>query len=256
MSAREAESVVVCEGYHDRAFWDGMLQHLGCVSVIPVADRPRDPAAEFFKRGHYGYRSQRLALIRIVPAGGKAKVMPAAADYLRDRQEQPMLTRLIVNVDDDSEGAEVVRHQGASVLPLGLSPDDWQPDGKELVTLDTGTRVGVVVWQCLDSQATVGVPAKQTLERLVCAALAEVYPRRAQAVQSWLDNRPKPPADSPKAFSWSHMAGWYPEEGGEAFLKLLWDEHVNPGLPAALQRRLEAGGAWNLIAGLAETVTP
>lgn len=25
------ESCIVCEGYHDRAFWAGLLLHLGCI---------------------------------------------------------------------------------------------------------------------------------------------------------------------------------------------------------------------------------
>lgn len=27
-----SESVILCEGFHDRAFWDGWLTHLGCNS--------------------------------------------------------------------------------------------------------------------------------------------------------------------------------------------------------------------------------
>ena len=36
-----SESVVLCEGYHDRAFWAALLEHLGC------ADPGRNPG----KRG-------------------------------------------------------------------------------------------------------------------------------------------------------------------------------------------------------------
>ncbi|MDT7815668.1 MAG: hypothetical protein QOJ42_5584 [Acidobacteriaceae bacterium] len=37
-----SESVILCEGYHDRAFWDGWLRYLGCSDPgVPPPGRNR-----------------------------------------------------------------------------------------------------------------------------------------------------------------------------------------------------------------------
>ena len=90
--------------------------------------------------------------------------------------------------------------------------------------LDGGkTVISIVRWKASDA-ASPGLPAQQTLERLVCAALVEAYPQRGQAVQEWLDSRSDGPKAGIKEFGWSYMAGWYAEYGCEAFLGKLWND--------------------------------
>jgi hypothetical protein len=83
----------------------------------------------------------------------------------------------------------------------------------EDVVLDAGgTRISLVRWETNDPD-TPGVPTRQTLERLVCAAMAAAYPQRGPSVHNWLGSRPDPPRPSSKEPAWSYMAGWYAELG-------------------------------------------
>jgi hypothetical protein len=126
--------------------------------------------------------------------------------------------------------------------PGGLNedPPDWVINDSDLPT-----RVSIVVWQTPEPDQP-QLPPVQTLERLVCAALIDVYPERGQEVLRWLDSRTNPPPPSPKEFSWSHVAGWYAELGGEAFFTQLWKD---PRIVRALESRLIEAGAWR-VAGM------
>lgn len=90
---------------------------------------------------------------------------------------------------------------------------------------------------------TPGVPEKQTLERVVCAALAEAHPARAEAVQSWLEADPDPPKPAnAKHFRYAYLSKWFLHggRGPGSFWKQLWkDESV----VTSLQARLQACGA-------------
>jgi hypothetical protein len=92
-----------------------------------------------------------------------------------------------------------------------------------------------------------GLPAQQSLERLVCAALVAAYPPRGPAVTNWLDSRPAAPVAGPKEFAWSHMAGWYAEYGSDAFFRKLW---LDAPAVTELQTRLTACGAWRVAEAL------
>src|SRR5436309_2878174 len=93
----------------------------------------------------------------------------------------------------------------------------WAGWLKYLHCIDSGaTKVALVRWEASDPDGP-GLPQQQTLERLVCAALIAAYPTRAKSVQDWLDSRPQPPGTHPKEHAWSHMAGWYADQGCEAF---------------------------------------
>jgi hypothetical protein len=45
------------------------------------------------------------------------------------------------------------------------------------------------------------------------------------------------------------MAGWYAENGCEAFYSNLWHDSL---VVAALQQRLEASGAWQIVERIAQ----
>ena len=92
-----------------------------------------------------------------------------------------------------------------------------------------------------------GLPAQQSLERLVCAALVAAYPPRGPAVTNLLDSRPAAPVAGPKEFAWSHMAGWYAEYGSDAFFRKLW---LDAPAVTELQTRLTACGAWRVAEAL------
>jgi hypothetical protein len=253
-----SESVIYCEGYHDRAFWMGWLRHLGCVDpgVPPPGRTGRvdiyDPWKTKVSGGQYAYHSASGRFIRVVPCHGKTRIRPAVSIRLGQRNSKALL-HLVVNIDSDATAS------GVRTGPSGLQRADvdqlvrtFDPsagvnaDGE--IELDGGaTKVALVRWEVPDPPAP-GLPDQQTLERLASAVLVAAYPARAASVQDWLDRRPLPPGADPKEHAWSYMAGWYAEHGCEAFYSNLWND---PRVVAELDTRLRASGAWQIAATLA-----
>jgi len=252
-----SESVILCEGYHDRAFWAGWLTHFGCtdpgeqpgkVDRIPV----KDPWGITVARGHFAYHSPSGKFVRITPCHGKNNVLPAAGSRLKDRQGKP-LTRLVISTDSDvvaapaADTGAVPGYQAVEELLKEFGSPPKNEHG-EFVLDDGATIISVVQWQAEDAPAP-GLPEKQTLERLACAALVAAFPERGQAVRHWLDSRPGALAAGPKEHSWSHMAGWYAEFGCDAFYRKLW---LEDRVAEQLRLRLTNSGAWRVAEALAE----
>jgi len=114
-----------------------------------------------------------------------------------------------------------------------------------------GAPVALLVWRCDDPPSDL-LPPKQTLERLVCAAIGAAYPRRPDAVRSWLTARPAPPDDEPahKAHAWSHMAGWYADHGCDDFYRAVWRDGR---IAAELERRIALATGRRLLERLGNT---
>jgi hypothetical protein len=253
-----SETVILCEGYHDRAFWKGWLTHLGCTDPgLPPAGKTNrvpifDPWNAQVKGGQYAYNSKSTHFIRVQPCQGKANILPAAHLRLAQRSSK-QLQRLIINVDPDVSAAGAgaratgLRHQDVFHLAQTLDPSaSVNADGN--IEIDGGaTTVALIRWETNDPPGP-GLPDQQTLERLVCAALAAAYPLRARAVQDWLDARPDPPPPDPKAHAWSYMAGWYAEHGCEDFYTHLWRD---AGVVPELEPRLRSSGAWQTAEAVA-----
>jgi hypothetical protein len=252
-----SESVILCEGYHDRAFWKGWLMHLGCTDPgVPGPGQTRrpvvyDPWNTPVTGGQFAYHSRSSCFIRVRPCGGKSNVLEAARIRLHERTAKQLL-RLVINVDPDVSAA------GAATGVTGLRRQDVEhlvrtfdasaavnADG-EIVVDGGATKVALIRWEVSDPPAR-GLPDQQTLERLVSAALAAAYPPRATAVQDWLDARPDRQAPDPKEHAWSYMAGWYAEHGCEDFYAHLWRDAA---VVRELEARLRSSGAWQI----AETV--
>ena len=115
--------------------------------------------------------------------------------------------------------------------------------------LEDGTLVTAPICWSASDKGLPGLPTKQTLERLVCAAILAVYPDRGPAVHKWLDSRPAAPPAGPKEHAWSYMAGWYAEFGSDAFFREIWHDE---GVATQLESRLRACGAWRIGEMLAE----
>lgn len=252
-----SESVILCEGYHDRAFWTGWLEHLGCENL----GRPRDGAGQIqvydpwnslVSRGEFAFRSKTGKFLRIVPCRGKDNVLPTAESRLKDREVKRLL-RLVLNVDCDVSLSNThsprpgLSYQAVEALLRQFGEPGRNEHGEFL--LDAGaTVVSVVRWKASDP-ITSGLPNQQTLERLVCAAVVAAYPNRGPAVQGWLDSRPDGPDAGPKEFAWSHMAGWYAERACEGFYRAVWKDGK---LVSELESRLRQCGAWLIAEALAE----
>jgi hypothetical protein len=209
MSDGASESYILCEGYHDRAFWKGWLTHLGCND--PGPSLVRDPWDLPVRRGHFAFYSRSDRFIRVVPAGGRAELLPSARARLLQRGSKA-LSRLILTVDADVD-ANATETEGLAISDSAIQnlirEVDASASRKSLghFVLDGGeTELIVIRWETHDPP-TETLPDRQTLERLVCAAITAVYPARGPALRAWLDSRPEPPPSDPKEFSWSHMAG-------------------------------------------------
>ena len=118
-----SETVVHCEGFHDRAFWAGWLLHLGCADPgLPAAGATSrspifDPWNTEVKGGQFAFLARSSHFIRVVPCHGKGNILRRTRIRLGQRGSKS-LTRLIVNVDPDVSTSAVV---AVSRACIGLS---------------------------------------------------------------------------------------------------------------------------------------
>ena len=260
-----SESIVVCEGYHDRAFWAAWLEHLGCTDPGKQKGGSGrkdvlDPWGNKVVGGQFAFRSKSGRFVRVLPCNGRPNVLPAArirlqkeANRLAQGASESHLTLLVVNLDSDvsssdPSGKTGFRRQDLHTMLTSFDPSPVETDDGDLELFDAQITVSLVRWETENDSGT-GLPDPQTLERLVCAALVAAYPERGPVVQDWLGSRPDGPPAGPKEFAWSHMAGWYAENGCEAFYRRVWDD---PNVVNELEPRLQNCGAWRIAQALAE----
>jgi hypothetical protein len=251
------ESYVVCEGFHDRAFWSGLLLRLGCSDpgYRPHGRRVsiRDPFGDTVSGGHYAFLSRSGKFIRIVAAGGKDNIPDVVRLRLTTRSGKP-LERLVVNVDLDMR-ADGTPTKGKpltfAILRTVVGEFDNNitsgQDGD--MQIDQGrTVISFVPWQTPDL-CQAGIPHQHCLERVICAALSAAYPHRPDTVESWLQSRQDAPEAGPKEYAWSYLAGWHAATASyEGFCSALWrDVTVSPHL----EDRLKASGVWRVAQLLA-----
>lgn len=249
------ESSILCEGYHDRAFWKGWLVHLGCADPglqpgkttrSPIRDPWKDPVT----KGQFAFHSVSGRFLRVAPCHGKDGILREARLRLGQRGSKP-LDRLVINVDPDVQaggtgaGTTGLRLQDVEAMVRSLDPSATRDADGHIVL--GGTKVALIRWEASDPVAD-GLPNQQTLERLICAALIAVYPDRGASVQAWLGSRHRPPSMGVKEYAWSYMAGWYAEHGCEDFYTNLWRDQ---GVVLELETRLRASGAWQIAEALA-----
>ena len=253
------QSIVFCEGYHDRAFWKGLLLRLGCTDPgLPPAGaltRPRvlDPWRQPVTGGRFAFVSPTSHFIQVYPCGGKTNIMPLVRQQLLRKQATEPVRRIIINEDADLPAAATATAATPAAVEAAVKAADpaavQDASGEWQLNLH-GATVGVslVLWTTPDPPAR-GVPAFQTLERLVAASICAAHGGRGDAVQDWLGSRPSPPVTDVKEFAWSYMAGWHAPMGCEAFYSTLWND---PAVAAEIESRLQATGAWNLIQTFAQ----
>jgi hypothetical protein len=253
-----SESVILCEGYHDRAFWSGWLAWLGCTDPgiqagktgrVPVVD---PWGVEVKGRGQHAFLSPGGKFIRVIPCNGKSNVRRQARERLADRMDKN-LERLVINVDSDA--AVAPGEEPDAALTTASLETLLREFGQPAVTADGdfaiddgATLASLVAWRTPDD-AMSSLPDRQTLERVACAAIVAVHPGRGGAVDQWLASRPDAPGAGPKEFAWSYMAGWYAERGCEGFYRAVWED---PAVAAELEGRLRKAGAWRVAEALAQ----
>ena len=253
-----SESVICCEGFHDRAFWKGMLLHLGCTDPgAPTAGGSGrrsvyDPwGSKVFGGGQFAYLSRSGEFIRVVPCGGNDGVLTETRLRLQLRTTKAVREIVVCldsdkNADGSPPASRIITNTAVEAIARGADRA-CTAVGQNGFAVDGGaTRVHLVTWSVADPPSPT-LPNQQTLERLVTAAIIAAYPTRALPVQNWLATRPAPPPPSPKDFAWSHMAGWYSEHGCDAFLSETWKDR---SIAAELEGRLGQNGAWSVAQAL------
>lgn len=252
--SQPCESYIVCEGYHDRAFWAGLLERQGCKGpeILPDGSRKTisDPFGKSVTRGQFGLTTPSNRFIRIRPANGKNNVLRVMRDRLMGRQTQ-WVEQLVVCVDSDKDAAD---SSGAGELTTASVLNEIRqldpgatPNGADIL-MDAGkTKISIIHWS-VDTAPQTGVPNKQTLERLICSAIVKVKPQWAEPVQDWLNERPDKPAANPKEHAFSYLAGWYAHTASyEGFCAEIWRDK---DIASALEQLLKASGAWSVVESL------
>lgn len=244
------QSIILCEGFHDRAFWQGWLlaQNFKDPGVRPGSARApvQDPWGRTVARGQFAFIAPSGHFVRVVPCGGRPKMLPEARLCLKQRAINPLVCLVLnVDTDEDVEGPTSGAQFLGDLFKFARSEDETAAlAGPGAITMDQGkTTISSVRWT-VDDPATRGTPNQQTLERLVCCSLASAFPQRADSVQSWLDSRPDAPPAGVKEYAWSYMAGWNAEHGCEQFFAGLWRI---PEVAQELEKRLRASGAWEIV---------
>ncbi len=186
---------ILCEGYDDRAFWQGFLEHLGASSL----KNKRGPVSgkEWEGGGRYAYtNSAQTKEIVVQPTNGRRNIRKSADQVTKLYAS----AQLVLNGDDDGLASEL--------------PATWLTDMAQQMAPVPAT----IVWRSSLSPQTPGVPERQNLERLVCGALAQAYPERVAKVSSYLGQV----GDSAKQCAYTYVAGWYAENGCTDFYCAVW----------------------------------
>ena len=103
MSA-DSESILVCEGYQDRAFLSGWLQAIGRQSWKGKGYPPE--GGRQLSSGHFGFGP--IPLIRIVAAGSDTQVFRKAELFIKESSTRAIdLIVCVFDVDDRAAGARV-----------------------------------------------------------------------------------------------------------------------------------------------------
>lgn len=249
MTAVEQVRVLV-EGYDDRAFWSGWLGHLGAVdartidkktwqTTLGLSERDRMSGGPGCK-GMFAFLLEDDALLfQIIPV----QEQQLDGDPLTTLLDDLLLTRataaipyraIIICQDDDTDaGAEPARVADSVRARLRNRGESFDalPQGARLTD---GTAVLQFTWRC-DDAPSASLPSKQTLERIVCAAIGDARPAHLASVSGWLGARPEPRGAEHKATAAALWAGWSADDGWAEFYKAIWRDAETRG---ALTRRL------------------
>ncbi len=243
-----AEYYILCEGYHDRAFWKGLLLHIGCTDPSNEGRQSVvDPWKKSVRGGQYAFISPSGRFIRLVAVGGDRNLLHNQFRHRVDKRHIEKLYGLIVSADADVHNDdELIRVSLPVVSQWALEIDPSRAEIESHVVLSDETPISVLTWMTNTAENSLGVPAKQTLERMVCSAIVAAYGERGRPVEEWLASRPNPPVhDSPKAHAFSYVAGWYAASASyEGAIASIWrDQRV----AKVLVQMLEDQPAWLTI---------
>lgn len=234
--------LILCEGYDDRAFWRCWLLSLGAVDLFVEAAFDRTKLDENLRRsgvkssdGDFCLRAGNGDILLIRPSKGVDKLWGKARVALKDG----LVNRLILNCDSDQ-------------------PSDREPLERRKLQLEqlraelrADIAIDLVVWHCGDPPGLPGVPEQQTLERLICAAIAAAQPEQwKQAVESFLRLDPVF-GPTHKNFAHAYWAKFFAHDFDDLY-QAVWSRERYPEIAAGLEQRLRSNGDWDRVAALIE----
>jgi len=257
MSPDTPSRIVLCEGAHDRAFWGKLLERrFGCSGAT-------DPAGTHSAgRAKGGYRTASDKFIRFLVKDGGPTWQDVRSELTgaATRPIEEIVLCLDLDTEDEFPDFQQSRKQrkqdmlrlGESVRLVDARPLTECWDDATLTAVfpiasqSAPTRISVALWGVSMAHQP-GIPKKQTLERVACAAVAAAYPDTAEPVSLWLASRPQPPVHSKhehKAFAASYMAGWYAKRDYQGFFQAVWEDRA---IAEQLERLLKTTGTWAVM---------
>lgn len=248
MNGAQPQHVVLCEGYDDRAFIAGILEHLGCQSLRDGdGEGPATDAwGDRLEKGRFGFRRRDGSYVRLQAVVGIEKLIRSGKTFMQGTVARPLASLTLVR-DDDGQAGDPPADMKSWVQALVDEP--VVPIAGETCSFSArGVPVYVVPWRVTTTTSAVGIPTQQTLERVVCAALAEVDGARADCVEHWLRSSPTAASLGPKSYSGSYIAKWHAEDRLDAFYGRLMTDAM-AGEREALQALL--ADVWYVFERLA-----
>lgn len=210
----------------------------------------RDPWGDRVTSGHFGFQGvdSDKAFLRIVPAHGRPNIWASARPYLAGRETRRLRSLVLCrDTDHRDPSAPSAAHDWVTRLREFDTSAQVSSDGAAVLLFDDELPVYVIDW-FTPGEVIPGAPQSQVLERLICTAMVRAYPERAEPVEAWLRSRPSPPPTDAKDHAWSYMAGWYSNQGCDAFCRLVWHDAK---IADSLQDLLTKSGHWSTLCRIA-----
>jgi hypothetical protein len=193
-------SVILCEGYHDRAFWAGLLEHQGWIDPGKPEDEEserkpvKDPWKRPVTRGKFLFEwhdEGGKAYVIVDPTRGESHMRKRLFDYFEDTDHP--VQRILVNLDGDvfarraGDWRENLERcvEGMVKAAGGVSGARRGADGWTASV--HGCPITVVPIAChAGDDPSPGGPVEPNLESLVCTAITTVHPSRGREIADWL----------------------------------------------------------------------
>lgn len=232
-------SVLLCEGFNDRDFLGGVLEMAGGKDGRDIS-KPDGTKVAGHGRQAWLFGKH---LVEICPVEGKpSSTFDRLAEQLVVPGRSPQAIVFVRDADLDAPaGAKDVDkkiHGHIERLRRDLSPRGPTPS-----LLGFG-------WWTGDAVDSPGIPNKQTLERLLCAAWTTALPEAGASIDSWLRADPAHDTlmreDRSKSLTHKNQAkSWYAKytaaDGEGYFYGKAWARHAI--VRTAVLQRLETRGA-------------
>ena len=236
------QRVILCEGFDDRDFLQGLLPRLGCKRANDADGKVRDPWKKTVSQGMHGYRCKDGETFLLVhQVGGKHNLQKVARTYLSDQNRPCSHLLVTLDLDDKAESDAMAAFAGLAE-EFELSPDP----SRESRWAKANQTLSAALWNS-EQSSTPGIPEEQTLERLICTALVRAYEEGCgEAVDSWLAASPyklgSVPVDATgKRHLWSFFSKWFANYGRDYFFQKMWTEEA---VAKGLEQQLRLGGTW------------